>query len=227
VILDLLDAIGRGRGIGAELGRGSAVYAFLRGRPEGAMTVKGQELGAYDPRGACGIALAYATSTRGGGPLPASLIAKEILCKPVAADRMSFSGKARIVRIAEDLAAAVDSLTACGFVFYAASLEEYAKVFQAVTGVPASARDLLKIGERIVYRERMMNARNGFTAADDDLPGRFFTMPGSAGDHVAAPPLDRRIFLEARSRYFAVRGLDEQGMPVQAKAEELGIPWRS
>jgi len=226
-ILDLLEAIGRGRGIGVELGRGSAAYAASRGRPECAVTVKGQELPAYDPRGACGMALAYAVSTRGGCHLRAYPIAHEILRKPVATDRMSFSGKARIVKIAEDLNAAVDSLTACKFVFFAASLEEYAHVFRAVTGLRASAQDLLKAGERIVYRERMMNAANGFTAADDDLPGRFFTTPGSEGDHVAVPPIDRGIFLEARSRYFAVRGLDGQGMPVKEKAEELGIPWKT
>jgi aldehyde:ferredoxin oxidoreductase len=226
-VLGLLEAIGRGKGIGAELGRGSAAYAASRGRPECAVTVKGQELPAYDPRGACGMALAYATSTRGGCHLRAYPIAHEILRKPVATDRMSFSGKARIIKIAEDLNAAVDSLTACKFVFFAASLEEYAKAFRAVTGIPTSAQELLKAGERIVYRERMMNAKNGFTAADDDLPGRFFTMPGSGGDHIPVPPIDREAFLAARARYYAVRGLDERGMPTREKAEELGLAWKS
>jgi len=105
-------------------------------------------------------------------------------------------------------------------------MEEYAKVFRAVTGVFASAQDLLKIGERIVYRERMMNARNGFTAADDDLPARFFVMPGSEVGHIRVPPLDRTTFLEARSRYYAVRGLDVAGMPTREKAVELGILWK-
>lgn len=226
-ILALLEAIGRGNGIGAELGRGSAAYASLRGRPECAMTVKGQELPAYDPRGAYGMALAYATSPRGGCHLGAYPIAHEILRKPVATDRMSFSGKARMIKIAEDLNAAIDSLTACKFVFFAASLEEYAKAFRAVTGIPASAQDLLKAGERIVYRERMMNARNGFAAADDDLPGRFFTMPGSEGEHIPVPPIDRGMFLAARTRYYAVRGLNGRGMPTREKAEELGLAWKS
>jgi aldehyde:ferredoxin oxidoreductase len=226
-ILALLEAIGRGEGIGAELGRGSAAYAAFRGRPECAVTVKGQELPAYDPRGAYGMALAYATSTRGGCHLRAYPIAHEILRKPVATDRMSFDGKARIIKIAEDLNAAVDSLTACKFVFFAASLEEYARVFRAVTGISVSSQDLLKAGERIVYRERMMNARNGFTAAEDDLPERFFTMPGSGGGRVPAAPLDREAFLGARSRYYAVRGLDGCGMPTREKAGELGLSWKS
>jgi aldehyde:ferredoxin oxidoreductase len=226
-LLELLEAIGRGEGIGAELGRGSAAYAARRGRPECAMAVKSQELPAYDPRGACGMALAYATSTRGGCHLRAYPIVHEILRKPVATDRMSFSGKARIIKIAEDMNAVVDSLTACKFVFFAASLEEYAGAYRAVTGVPTSAQDLLGIGERIVYRERMMNAVNGFTSAQDDLPGRFFTLPGTPGGHIAVPPLDRDAFLAARDRYYAVRGLDPQGLPTEAKARELGLPWKT
>ena len=224
-ILELLDAIGRGKGIGVELGRGSAVYAALRGRPECAMAVKGQELPAYDPRGAYGMALAYATSTRGGCHLQAYPIAHEILRKPVATNRMDFSGKARIIKIAEDMNAVIDSLTACKFVFFAASLEEYARAYEAVTGVPSSAQDLLKIGERIVYRERMMNAKCGFTAADDDLPRRFFTAARSGESEIETPPLDREAFLAARRRYYAIRGLDEQGRPTAAKMEELGLTW--
>lgn len=224
-LLDLLEMMGRGRGIGAGLGRGAAAYAALRGRPECAMAVKGQELPAYDPRGAYGMALAYVTSTRGGCHLGAYPIAHEILRKPVATDRMDFSGKARIIKIAEDLNAVIDSLTACKFVFFAASLEEYAHAFRAVTGLAASAQDLLAIGEKIVYRERMMNALNGFAAVDDDLPMRFFAEAGSEGDHVRVPPLNREEFLAARGRYYAIRGLDEKGLPTAAKAEELGLIW--
>jgi aldehyde:ferredoxin oxidoreductase len=225
-ILALLEAIGRGRREGAELGRGAAAYALMQGRPGCAVAVKGQELPAYDPRGAYGMALAYATSTRGGCHLRAYPIAHEILRKPVATDRLSFSGKARIIKIAEDANAVIDSLTACKFVFFAASLEEYARACSAVTGVPMSAQILLRIGERIVYRERLINAANGFTAADDDLPQRFFDQPGSPGGHIAVPPLDREAFLAARSRYYIVRGLDAQGMPIEGKAKELGLPWK-
>ena len=48
-----------------------------------------------------------------------------------------------------------------------------------------------------------MNARNGFTAADDDLPARFFVMPGSEGEHIRVPPIDRAAFLEALKKQVA------------------------
>ncbi|OPY06709.1 MAG: putative oxidoreductase YdhV [Syntrophaceae bacterium PtaB.Bin095] len=224
-ILSLLMDIGAGRGIGQALGQGAAAYARACGRPETAMTVKNLELPGYDPRGAYGMALAYATSTRGGCHLRAYPISHEILRKPVATDRFTFSGKARIIKGAEDLFAVVDSLTACKFVFFAASLEEYARIYTAVTGVESSADDLLTAGERIDYSERIMNDNNGFRGTDDDLPARFFELPGTGDGHLEIPPLDRAEFLKARAAYRRIRGLNEEGRPTREKAAELAIDW--
>ena len=221
----LLD-IGLARGEGAELARGAERYAKAKGKPGAAMTVKGLELPAYDPRGAYGMALGYAVSTRGGCHLRAYPISHEILRKPVATDRFSFAGKARIVKISEDINAAVDSLTACKFLFFAASLEEFAKAYEGVTGVAATAQDLMRAGERFYYHERMMNWWNGFTGKDDDLPERFFTEPGTGGDGIEIKPIDRKEFLQARAAYFKVRGLDANGIPTREKCRELGLEWK-
>jgi len=224
-VLDLLTGMGTGVGSGAELAVGSAQFAAAKGRPELSMSVKGLELPAYDPRGAYGMALAYATCARGGCHLRAYPISHEILRKPVATDRFSFSGKARIIKIAEDANAVVDSLIACKFLFFAATLEEYARAYSAVTGVPATAHDLLLIGERIDYQERLMNAQNGFTAKDDDLPARFFSEEGSSGPGLPIPPVPREDFLAARAAYYRIRGLTPEGLPTREKAEQLGLPW--
>jgi len=208
---------------GGYLGQGSLDFAQSCEKPELSMSVKGMELSAYDPRGAYGMSLAYALSTRGGCHLRAYPVSHEVLRKPVATDRFSFSGKARIIKIAEDMNAAVDSLTACKFTFFAASLEEYAKAYTAVTGTPSSGDELLLIGERIYYNERIMNAANGFEACDDDLPPRFFSDEGSSGSGVRIRPLDREEFLEARSNYYAVRGLDESGHPKEETIQRLGL----
>ncbi len=222
-ILDLLQDIAFCRGVGQELGPGSYRYADSKGHPELSFSVKKLELPAYDPRGAYGMALAYATSTRGGCHLRAYPISHEILRKPVATDRFSFAGKARIIKIAEDLNAIIDSLTACKFIFFASSREEYAKVFTAVTGFQIDAQDLLKTGERIYYHERILNARNGFSAADDDLPPRFFTEAGNSGNEIEIKPLDRQEFLEPRANYYKVRGLDAAGQPTPKQFWALGL----
>jgi len=208
---------------GGYLGQGSLDFAESCEKPELSMTVKGMELPAYDPRGAYGMSLAYAMSTRGGCHLRAYPVSHEILRKPVATDRFSFSGKARIIKITEDMNAVVDSLTACKFIFFAASLEEYAKAYTAVTGIPTSGHDLLGIGERIYYNERIMNAENGFGLCDDDLPARFFTEEGTSGGGVEIKPIDREEFVEARTNYYTIRGLDKNGQPTEATIKRLGL----
>ena len=204
-ILGLLKDIAYGRGDGKELALGSARYAEKMGRPETSMSVKSQELSAYDPRGALGMALSFALSTRGGCHLRAYPISHEILRKPVATDRFSFDGKARIIKIGEDLNAVADSLTACKFIFFAASLEEYARVYTAVTGIETTGQDLLTAGERIYNNEREMNKANGFTEKDDDLPDRFFNEPGFSDKSLTIKPIDRDDFLKARDNYYRIR----------------------
>lgn len=223
-LLDLISEIGTAASdLGRELGLGARSFARARQHGEAAMAVKGLELPAYDPRGAYGMSLAYALSTRGGCHLRAYPISHEILRKPVATDRFTYSGKARIIKIAEDQNAVVDSLTACKFIFFAAGLEEYAKAYSAVTGIATTAEELLRAGERIYYQERMMNGANGFSALDDDLPQRFFSEAGSGDQALAIRPLDRPAFLAARAKYYRIRGLDEEGRPTPAKMRELEL----
>jgi aldehyde:ferredoxin oxidoreductase len=222
-ILSLLKDMAMGRGEGELLKLGAKAYAEKMENPETAMAVKGLELPAYDPRGAYGMALAYALSTRGGCHLRAYPVSHEIFRKPVATDRFTFSGKARIIKIAEDLNAVIDALIACKFTFFAAGLEEYATAYTAVTGHPSSAQDLLAVGERIYFNERLINHANGFDAASDDLPKRFFLKPGSSGNLIDIPAIDREAFLATRETYYHIRGLDSVGTPLRKKTEELGL----
>ena len=99
----------------------------------------------------------------------------------------------------------VDSLTACKFVFFAASLEEYATVYTAVTGIETTGQDLLKTGERIYNNEREMNRLNGFGKDDDDLPDRFFNESGFSDKSMTVKPINREAFLTARDHYYKIR----------------------
>jgi len=157
------------------------------------------------------MALAYCTSNRGGCHLRAYPISHEILRKPVPTDRFSFSGKARIIKIAEDVNAAVDSLVACKFAFLGATLEEYGELVSAVTGVQYTPESLKGIGERIYLTERFYNCANGFSHKDDLLPERFFSEPGSAGEGIEIPPVDRARFEEELQKYYRIRGLTPDG----------------
>ncbi|NDY57764.1 aldehyde ferredoxin oxidoreductase [Desulfovibrio sulfodismutans] len=224
-LLALVDDMGHGRGLGRELARGAAAYARGAGLPGAAMAVKGLELGAFDPRGAYGLALSYAVSTRGGCHLRAFGISHEVLRKPVATDRFDFAGKARILFQAENVLAALDSLVACPYLTLAASLEELAPALCAATGHPADPGEMARAGERVVYAERIINARRGFAVDQDDLPARFFTEPGTPGEDFAVPPIDRAAFLAARAAYYRIRGLTAAGLPRADTARELGLAW--
>ena len=207
----LLHDMAMGQGDGPLLALGSRRLSERMGRPELSMSVKSLELPAYDPRGAYGMALAYCTSNRGGCHLRAYPISHEILRKPVPTDRFSFSGKARIITIAEDSNAAVDSLVACKFSFFGASLEEYAELLTATTGIDYSPQRLKEIGRRICLTERFYNCANGFSRKDDLLPKRFFTEAGSSGDGILIPPIDRSRFDEELNKFYRIRGLNTNG----------------
>ncbi len=207
-----LHAIALMQGEGRELAAGSRRFCKGIDRPELSMSVKGLELPAYDPRGAYGMALAYCTSNRGGCHLRAYPIAHEILRKPVATDRFSFDGKARIISIAEDTNAAIDSLVACKFSFFGASLEEYAELLTAVTGIDYTPQSLRETGRNIYLTERYYNCANGFTAADDLLPERFFSEPGSSGEGIEVPSIDRHRFDRELQKYYRIRGLTADGV---------------
>jgi aldehyde:ferredoxin oxidoreductase len=207
----LLEDMALRRGGGQLLALGSRRLSEQMGRPELSMSVKSLELPAYDPRGAYGMALAYCTSPRGGCHLRAYPISHEILRKPVPTDRFSFSGKARIITIAEDTNAAVDSLVACKFSFFGASLEEYAELLTAATGIEYSPQRLKEIGRRIVLTERFYNCTNGFSRKDDILPERFFSEAGSSGDGIDIHPIDRVRFEEELDKYYRIRGLNPDG----------------
>lgn len=219
-LLSTLATIARREGTGDLLAEGARRLAERLGRPEAAMTVKSLELPAFDPRGGCGLALAYAVSGRGGCHTRGNPLTHEILRRPVASDRFSFAGKARMLCIAEDAIAALDSLCACRNVQYGASLEEYAEALSAVTGVDYCSADLAGIGAGIVARERAINLENGFTAGDDLLPERFFSEAGSPCTGMTPPPLDRQRFLAERRTYYRLRGMTDDGLlPEKAPPE--------
>ena len=81
-IVKLTEDAGYKRGLGAELAEGSYRLAERYGRPELSMSVKKQEMPAYDPRGIQGIGLEYATSNRGACHVRGYLISPEILGIP-------------------------------------------------------------------------------------------------------------------------------------------------
>jgi len=207
------------RGMGLELGLGSKRLAAKHGRPELAMQVKGMEIPAYDPRGAQGMALSYATSNRGGCHMRGYMIMPEILGHPVFLDRFSTAGKPEIVALFHDISAAVDSLVLCRFLQFAMGISTFAEMLRVVTGLDFSDDELMTIGRRIYTLERLYNNRAGFGRADDTLPPRFFREEFQTGSS-----RHRVVHLEEMlDNYYSVRGWDKDGAPMPRTLAELGL----
>ena len=208
-------------GVGDKLSGGTARGAEAFGHPEMSMTVKGQAIPAYDPRGLKGMGIAYATSNRGACHLRAYTPAAELGVMPFGSlkvDPLEWKGKGELTKVFQDVHAVSDSLDLCKFSAFAMGMDEYTEQFNAVTGLDYSVEELLTCGERIYNLERYYNNLAGFAEGSDYLPKRFTeeasTMPGSEG-HVCE--LD--LMLE---EYYAARGW-ENGVVPEGKLQELGI----
>lgn len=208
-------------GIGNVLADGANAVAKHFGHPEIAMTVKGQGIPAYDPRGLKGMGIAYATSNRGACHLRAYTPAAELGVMPFGSlkvDPLAWKGKGELTKIFQDVHAFSDSLDMCKFSAFAMGAEEYAQQYSAIVGVPYTADDVLKTGERIYNLERHYNNLAGFAEGSDYLPKRFTTeastMPGSEG-HVCE--LDDML-----AEYYAARGW-QNGVAPESKLKELGV----
>ncbi|MFW9792944.1 MAG: aldehyde ferredoxin oxidoreductase family protein [Candidatus Thorarchaeota archaeon] len=218
-VLDIIEDMAHKRGLGAEMSEGSKRLAERYGAPELAMQVKGLELPAYDPRGAQGHALGYATSNRGGCHLRSYLIGPEVLGSPVLVDRDRPDGKADLVMLYQDLSAAMDCMVVCRFTNFAWPVDVYAEMISAGTGIELTGRDLLKLGERIYNLERLFNIREGLTAKDDTLPPRFFKPLPEGNSRNRVVHLDEML-----KEYYQIRGWDKAGKPTKATLKKLGIP---
>jgi aldehyde:ferredoxin oxidoreductase len=205
-------------GVGDVLAEGTARAAQHLGHPEIAMTVKGQGIPAYDPRGMKGMGIAYATSNRGACHLRGYTPASELGLIALKTDPLAWEGKGTLTKLFQDLHAFSDSLDLCKFSAFAEGAEEYAAQYAAMTGIPCTADDVLRTGERIYNLERHFNNLAGLGVGSDTLPDRFLKEPSTHGGskgHVCE--LDRML-----DEYYAARGW-VAGVVPEAKLRELGV----
>src|SRR5690606_10269012 len=130
-------------GFGDELAEGSYRLAEKYGHPEFSMTVKKQELPAYDPRGLQGIGLNYATSNRGGCHVRGYMTSPEVLGLPERVDPDATEGKPALLKTFQDLTALCDSAGICLFTTFAIGLPEIAAQLRTATGLNISDDEYL------------------------------------------------------------------------------------
>ncbi len=219
VLVELIWRTAYKSGFGRYLALGSKRLAEMFNAPHLSMSVKGLELPAYDPRGAKGIGLNYATANRGGCHVTGYTISPEILGIPEKIDPLTTEGKAKWVKTFQDFTCVVNSTVNCLFSTFALDVNDYARLLSAVTGWEMDTNEIMKIGERIYNLERVMINEFGFDGRDDTLPRRLLEEPmpeGPAKGHV--------VELEKmKEEYYRLRGW-VNGRPSEEKLKELDIP---
>jgi len=215
----MVEATARGEGFGKELGQGSRRLCEKYGHPDFSMTVKSQEIAAYDPRGIQGMGLAYATSNRGACHLRGYTVASEVLGIPEKTDPLVTEGKAGLVKAFQDATAAVDSSGTCVFTTFALSGEDIAPMVDAACEGDWSVERFVEVGERIWNMERQYNIAAGFTGADDTLPERLLKDAAKTGP--AEGSVNR--LNEMLPEYYESRGWSASGEPTAETLGRLGL----
>lgn len=229
-VVEMVRLAGLREGFGDLIAQGSYRLASHYGHPEFSMSAKKQEFPAYDPRGAKGMGLLYATSNIGASHMAGDTAYMEVFGVPKKVDPLSWEDKPRLVKYFEDIFTVIDAAGLCVFLSirylfeptYNVEPVRISRLMEYATGAGYDEETLLKAGERVYNLERMFLVRAGFSRADDTLPPRMLREPmpeGPAKGHVVE--LDQML-----PEYYRLRGWDENGVPTPEKLAELGLPLR-
>lgn len=210
------------QGIGDRLAEGSYRLARSFGHPEFSMTIKMQEIPAYDPRASYTQALGYMTSPTGACHLKGGYaVSLAFFGGPKEIPRFSLLQSPIAIRNMHNLGIVQDSLGVCRFTGYAFSYDPWARMMSGLTGLDFSTARLEEIANRIAAVEKLFNLAAGLSGADDALPARFSREP------IRVAGEERVVSAEAgakmRTDYYRARGWDDRGIPGPALLESLGI----
>ncbi len=214
-----VDKMALREGFGNNLTDGSYRLCEKYNATEYSMTVKKQELPAYDPRGVKGHGITYAVNNRGGCHIKGYMINPEILGVPEKLDRLALDGKPAYAKVFHDLTAVIDSLGLCVFTTFGLGLKDYVDMYNSVCGEIYNEETLLQAGDRIWTLEKIFNLRAGIDSSQDTLPNRLLkeVIPnGPTKGHVHE--LDVLL-----PKYYEARGWSEQGIPLEKTLIKLGL----
>ncbi len=235
-MLKVLELIARREGIGDLLADGSrkAARRIGRGAEELSMQVKGIEFGMHDPRLKQGLGLIYSVAANGADHMTGmhdtlftqdgrGMEAARSLgsLEPLPANDLSTAKVDRVKNqhLSRNFS---DSMVTCHFAPW--TLRQQVDMIRALTGWDYTDFEALRQGERVATMARVFNLREGLTAADDQLPKRFFA-PAPDGP-LKGTAIDPDAMNRATQTFYTLMGWDPvTGIPTQEKLEQLGIAW--
>ncbi|MDX9787879.1 MAG: aldehyde ferredoxin oxidoreductase family protein [Desulfobacterales bacterium] len=144
-------------------------------------------------------------------------------------DMYSVDGKPELIDYSENVHAILDSLPTCLFASFTmtpdggGTLEEYAEILSAGTGVRYTKNDLLQVGRRISVMERSFNVREGFDRSLYQMSEKFYetAFPDGAQKGVKA---DKKIIDKLVDDFLTRKGFDPKtGYPRMDVLKDLGL----
>ncbi len=148
-ISEMIRRIALREGIGNDLAEGAMRLAQKYGAPELAMHAKGLELAAYEPRGAVGHGLGYATANRGGCHLNGGYLVYLEALGPITMDPHTTKAKPELVVMQQNLMEAISACGSCIFTSYPV-IPQLAPRWYNPHGLTAAAVDKVFQGLRFV-----------------------------------------------------------------------------
>lgn len=238
------------RGIGRELAMGSKWLSKKYGGEDFAIQVKGMEMAAYDPRGAVGHGLSYATANRGACHLSSVLFSMEAylgMASPYATRWKPF-----MVKFMENVISAINSLHICQFTAYAVFLEPPLIKFTPVPLIKQLNQNLslvaLNLMDVSLWPELWhavlgktyipyLGMRNFIKAGErihvlerymntrEGISKKDDTLPSRfLNEGRKCDPKERTVPLERMlKRYYRIRGFDANGIPKKRLLRRLKI----
>ena len=186
------------------IGGGSAAFACH---------VKGLELPGYEPRAMQTLALGLCVASRGADHNRSGAYQADL--RPGVDRYHADPARAPALVIeTEDHATLLDSLILCKFLRGAVPepWREGAELLRMVTGLAYDEADLRRAVATIAGLRHAFNLREGWTLAEDQLPGRFHDEPVRDADAaVDAPPIDRASLAAQVLAYHRTRGRGPDG----------------
>jgi aldehyde:ferredoxin oxidoreductase len=206
-LLRAIELIGAREGVGDLLAEGSRLASNRFGREDLAMHVKGLELPGYEPRTLHSMALGLAVNARGADHNRSGAYEADLSGE---LDRLD-GGPAHVAAAieTEDRAAAMDSLIFCKFLrgVFDGPWDEWAALLASVTGWEIDGGELHDTARGIVAAKHAFNRREGWTRAEDTLPGRLLDVPLMLPSGREAA-LSRERLEAMVDGYYRMRGLD-------------------
>jgi len=243
-LLAITEMIAHRKGIGDMLAEGSfrAAESIGKTATRFSMTVKKNEMTAFEARTQTNLALGFASASVG----PRYEICEHDwdfdlnvgwehslnYCRTLGIIEripMQYVGKKKVrnFKVLCDLWAAADGLGICLFATAPTrvySLEDMAFLLRDITGFETSSYEVMRAGALKNLLFRCYNCIEGFSSADDTLPDRFFELEIDSGS-LKGCKIDRDAFDEAMLFYYDMMGWDENGVPKESTLYDFGIEW--